>query len=106
MDDLISRKALLEIINSQLVPDGIAESFAGRALCRIIASAPIVDAVPVVRCKDCKHRGNPEECLMCYTEVEPVEGGQMYSFHDLTKPYGYCHRGVKIVEKEDAHAAD
>ena len=30
-----------------------------------IAHAPTVDAVEVVRCKDCKHQGNDEECPFC-----------------------------------------
>ena len=32
------------------------------ALCKAIDEAPIVDAVPVVRCKDCKHRYSSEFC--------------------------------------------
>ncbi len=61
-----------------------------------IDEAPTVDAVEVVRCKDCKHRKNPEECPMCFTEVVDVVGGQMYKFTDLTSDNGYCHMGAKM----------
>ena len=31
-----------------------------------VKKLPAVDAVPVVRCKDCKNRGNHEECPMVH----------------------------------------
>ena len=64
-------------------------------LAPITLLCPAIDAVPVVRCKDCKHRGDPNECFMCFTAVEPVEGGQMYRVHDLTTQDGFCNRGEK-----------
>jgi len=88
MDDLISKNALLEIINSQLVPDGIAESFAGRVLCRIIASAPTVDAVPVVMCRECIYKNTTRFCPY-----------QICGF-SVTDDW-FCPMGVR---KEDAHA--
>lgn len=62
---------------------------------KAIYDAPTIDAVPVVRCKDCKHRQDPKECYMCFTEVVDIEGGRMYKFTDLTCDNGFCHRGVK-----------
>ena len=50
----------------------------------------------VVRCRDCMHRQNPQECYMCFTEVEDINGGRMYKFTDLTRPDGFCHKGAKI----------
>lgn len=32
------------------------------ALCKAVDEAPIIDAVPVVRCKDCKDRHSGEFC--------------------------------------------
>lgn len=32
----------------------------------LVGSAPTVDAVPVVRCKDCKHFNNPDKCFIEY----------------------------------------
>lgn len=60
-----------------------------------IEDAPTIDAEPVVRCKDCKHRGDPKECYMCFTEVEDIEGGRMYKFTDMTRSDGFCHKGEK-----------
>lgn len=60
---------------------------------------PTIDAEPVVRCKDCKHRGDPKECYMCFTEVEDIEGGRMYKFTDMTRSDGFCHKGAKEEEK-------
>jgi hypothetical protein len=36
--------------------------YKGRPIRRVIDEAPTVDAVPVVRCKDCKHWGIQENC--------------------------------------------
>ena len=46
-DDLISRQALTaEIMRRGIYPPGVRHA---------IENAPAIDAVPVVRCKDCKH---------------------------------------------------
>ena len=47
-NDLISRAALLEAIRTDVAPFTLSMVF------RHIHSAPAVDAVEVVRCKDCK----------------------------------------------------
>lgn len=62
----------------------------------IVRDAPTVDAVPVVRCRECKHRGDPVECYMCFTEVKDISGGRMYKFTDLTHSDGFCHKGEKM----------
>lgn len=51
---------------------------------------PAVDAVPVVRCKDCIRRYDTDECPMCH-----VSGGQYYEY---TSDNGYCDKGER---KED-----
>lgn len=56
---------------------------------------PTIDAVPVVRCRECRHRQNTKECLMCFTEVVDVEDGKLYQFRDLTKDDGFCDRGER-----------
>ena len=46
-NDLISRQALTaEIMRRGIYPPGVRHA---------IENAPAIDAVPVVRCKDCKH---------------------------------------------------
>lgn len=56
MDDLISRALALEVINAV---KGVVWSQSGKVLCGKIFSQikdlPAVNAVPVVRCKDCQH---------------------------------------------------
>ncbi len=55
MGDLISRSALKQ--------DLLKRSFYPVIVKRALEDAPAVDAVPVVRCKECKHRDwrqNPE----------------------------------------------
>lgn len=61
--------------------------------------APTIDAVPVVRCKDCKNRGTPYSCPMRKL-VMPVEGPG--SYEDCTEDEGFCHLGAKM----DGGAAD
>lgn len=51
-----------------------------------------VDAVPVVRCKDCKHRNSPYNCPMRKL-VMPIEGPGAYE--DCTEDDGYCHKGER-----------
>ncbi len=57
MNDLISRKALIaEYDRVHIGPPGGAR--------KLMEDAPAVDAVPVVRCKDCKCGKHPESTLM------------------------------------------
>ena len=53
---------------------------------RMIMDAPTVDAVEVVRCKDCKHfvQGEPYDPCECMKWM--VKWGVAY-----TTPDGYCH---------------
>ena len=55
-----------------------------------IEDAPTVDAIPVVRCKDCKHRGTPYNCPMRKL-VMPFQGAG--SYEDCTEDEGFCHMG-------------
>lgn len=58
-----------------------------------------VDAVPVIRCKDCKHRGT-DDCPMYFEEqVEWEEDGGYIEcdtiYHDYTEDDGFCDRGER-----------
>ena len=61
--------------------------------------APTVDAVEVVRCKDCKYRGNEIECPMCFEqEIEWDDDGYTevdWITHDRTQDDGFCHIGER-----------
>ena len=64
-----------------------------------IEYAPTVDAVEVVRCKDCKHRGDDAHCSMCFEEaIEWDDDGYTevdYVLHDRTTDDGFCDRGER-----------
>lgn len=63
-----------------------------------IQNAPTIDAVPVVRCWECRFRGNPLICPMCHEEEYYEED---YGFdnivRDKTFDNWYCPKG----ERED-----
>lgn len=50
-----------------------------------IDGAPTIDAVPVVRCKDCIRRYDTDECPMCFL----IEG----KYYEYTNGNGFCDRG-------------
>ena len=50
-----------------------------------IDGAPTIDAVPVVRCKDCIRRYDTDECPMCFLS----EG----KYYEYTNVNGFCDRG-------------
>ena len=50
-----------------------------------IDQAPTIDAVPVVRCKDCIRRYDTDECPMCFL----IEG----KYYEYTNGNGFCDRG-------------
>lgn len=60
----------------------------------IVNAAPTVDAVPVVRCKDCKYYRNHPNGL-CYLHTEPKENERGYSGEEVcVEPDDFCSRGV------------
>lgn len=52
-----------------------------------IDQAPTIDAVPVVRCKDCIRRYDTDECPMCFL----IEG----KYYEYTNEKGFCDRGER-----------
>lgn len=54
------------------------------------------DAEPVVRCKECIHRGF-DDCPMCHDEYSYDEDdGANYWTVDNTFDDGFCHKGAKM----------
>ena len=69
-------------------------SDARRRIQMLIAYAPSVDAIPVVRCKDCKYYRNHPNGL-CYLHTEPKENERGYSGEAVcVEPDDFCSRGV------------
>lgn len=58
------------------------------------------DFVLVVRCKDCKHRGEPLICPMCREEFYFSDDGGDVDIIDETEDEGFCHVGERNVENE------
>ena len=58
---------------------------AADAACRVIDSAPTVDAVVVTRCKDCRYRG-----LICCPAIHETIGNGLV---DYATDNGYCWCG-------------
>ena len=52
-----------------------------------IDQATTIDAVPVVRCKDCVRRYDTDECPMCFL----IEG----KYYEHTNENGFCDRGER-----------
>ena len=64
-----------------------------------IDDQPTIDAVEVVRCKDCKHRSNDVECPMCHAVWTWDEDyGSDYYVKDKTIDDGFCYCGEKEEE--------
>lgn len=72
----------------------------------MIKEMPTIDAVPVVRCKDCMNRGNELECPMCrMVHTWNEDDGSDWYVVDNTADDGYCHCGEKMEEgAEDENA--
>ena len=77
---LIDADALIALIKKR-----IKNSMIIGWLCSIIRDAPNIDAVSVVRCKDCIRRYDTDECPMCYLS----EG----KYYEYTNGNGFCDRG-------------
>lgn len=74
--------------------DTLAEGFAEAShIAKYIAAT--VDAVPVVRCKDCKHYRNYPNGL-CYLHTEPKTNARGYSGEAVcVEPDDFCSYGER-----------
>lgn len=98
-NDLISRSALKKTFeDAELGEHSLIECVLAAGVYAGIDDAPAIDAVPVVRCRDCKNRGTPYSCPM-RKMVMPFQGAG--SYEDCTEDDGYCHMGVKKDTKEE-----
>ena len=63
------------------------------ALAVEIDQAPAIDAVEVVRCRECKHRKDTFVCPMCGESVAPE--GEDWGVCDWAEDDGFCHKGER-----------
>lgn len=93
-DDVISRKAAIDALGERPMvwDNGDDYSLGERNQYDMnklaIETVPAVDAVPVVRCKDCAHNNLP-----------PTAGNALCSiYYGMTEGYGFCHKGERREE--------
>lgn len=91
--DLIDRQALLEQYGGNLFTAQIDYAQGCRDIIEDIKNAPTVDAVEVVRCKDCKYLGDFSHSII-------FENGKIDVFHCIegkwdVKLDDYCSKGVR-----------
>ena len=93
MADLIDRAALLEKTTYLW-----CEAFGYEACvcCDDIKDAPAVDAVEVIRCKECKHWGGVPFGNICRRWSAPLEG-----MKNCTKPGDFCSYGERRPDETD-----
>ena len=88
MSKLIDRGAVMIDYLERL---GRADSYKAKyeALAAAVDNAPAVEAVGIVRCKDCKHRGIAFECPMRFAHWHGDDS-------DFTSDDGFCERGARM----------
>lgn len=94
----------MRLIDADKLPEAIhenvlamyEESVAAKEDClREIEEAPTVDAVVVMRCKDCKYYRNHPNGL-CYLHTEPKANGRGYSGEAVcVEPDDFCSYGER-----------
>ena len=87
MNDAISRSNLIKLCRNYI---------SGTVSPNDIARVPGLDAVHVVRCKDCWKRGG-YQCPMYHTEtcLDDLDGFDDYNV-DRTDDDGFCHLGASM----------
>ena len=83
---LIDANRALEVVRDQGIAHPSAYYLTNYATL-ILREAPTIDAVPVVRCKDCIRRYDTDECPMCFL----IEG----KYYEYTNGNGFCDRGER-----------
>ena len=76
--------------------DNLAEGFCEAY--RVIQNMPTVDAVPVVRCRECKHCRNLPNGL-CYLYTEPYDNERGYKGEAVcVEPDDFCSCGERRTD--------
>lgn len=69
--------------------------------CQDIDEAPTVDAVPVIRCRDCIHR-HGDENPMCMLHTEPCANARGYKGEAVcVEMDGFCSYGERRKSNEN-----
>lgn len=65
---------------------------------RLVNKQPVVDAVEVVRCEECKHRGG-DICPMLQIIYDPEE--DEYTWEEFTESECFCYFGEKTNKESE-----
>ena len=93
---LIDANALMKtVFNDVVLVDGEVKGV-GLILAETVDNAPTIDAVPVVRCRECKHRYT-ENCPMYFHDFYWLEGYGEYVDDDTdhTEDDYFCPKGER-----------
>lgn len=102
--------ALTAIVRRNLMPnvdaDGtVAVEDAERHFLKMIETAPTIDAVPVVRCKDCKHKTVTSEGMVCERALPTKHITDYYIYGSVilasVKADDFCSHGDRREENAD-----
>lgn len=106
--DLISRSALLEkaieekrfVFRAEdLLREEVIFQTVYKDLASFILSAPAVDAVEVVRCRDCKHFDHSRMECQCDAVVTDNEGGASFTLNFYLDDF--CSYGERRADDAD-----
>ena len=92
----IDADALMKtVFNDVVLVDGEVKGV-GLILAETVDNAPTIDAVPVVRCRECKHRYT-ENCPMYFHDFYWLEGYGEYVDDDTdhTEDDYFCQKGER-----------
>lgn len=95
--DLISREAAIDALHTLSMYYGPYAEEALKEGGEKLKRLPAVDAVEVVRCKDCKYRGDAYKCPMYFAHWHCDDD-------DRTEDEGFCAYGER--RKGDENEAD
>lgn len=83
----------MRLINADTICEGMVEGWQTVLIKAQVDNAPTVDAVVVVRCKNCEHYRNHPNGL-CYLHTEPKENKRGYSGEPVcVEPDDFCSYG-------------
>lgn len=64
---------------------------------QVIDDIPTIDAVPVIRCKDCKHYHDG----VC-EQINYIMDGYYHGTFEMKEPFDFCSCGEKTNRKEES----
>lgn len=83
----------MRLIDADTICEGMVEGWQTVLIKAQVDNAPTVDAVVVVRCKNCEHYRNHPNGL-CYLHTEPKENKRGYSGEPVcVEPDDFCSYG-------------